>query len=80
MKLMSFTHAGHTTWGAAIDKGVIDLGRVTGQPTLAAFIASADYARRAERVVGRTADFVLADVVFLPVIPQADSLWRRLTV
>jgi hypothetical protein len=47
MKLLSFSLQQKQSWGAVVGGGVIDLGKALPQfPTLADFIASADFAKR----------------------------------
>jgi 2-keto-4-pentenoate hydratase/2-oxohepta-3-ene-1,7-dioic acid hydratase in catechol pathway len=74
MKLMSFAQAGRESWGVVVGEGVADLGRRTGHATLAAFIGSEAYARRDSIVAGLEADAALAEVQFLPVIPQPEKI------
>ena len=40
MKLLSFSHAGRESWGAAVDGNLIDLAPITEHATLAAFIGA----------------------------------------
>ena len=74
MKLLSFVKDGKETWGVVVGDGVADLGVVTGYPTLASFIASADFDRRTAIVAGARADVALADVDYLPVIPRPEKI------
>ncbi len=74
MKLMSYEHAGQSTWGVVVGDGVADLAGRTGHATLAAFIASPDFARRDALAKGLPADASLAEVKFLPVIPQPEKI------
>ena len=74
MKLMSYSIAGRDTWGAVVDGGVVELAGRTGHATLAAFIASSDFARRDALVAGLAADARLSDVKYLPVIPQPEKI------
>ncbi len=74
MKLMSYRHGGNEHWGAVVGDGVVALGSRTGHATLAAFIGSEDFARRDALVAGLAADARLADVIFLPVIPQPEKI------
>ncbi|KQP22087.1 fumarylacetoacetate hydrolase family protein [Pseudorhodoferax sp. Leaf267] len=74
MKLMSYEHAGQPTWGVVVGDGVASLAGRTGHATLAAFIASPDFARRNALVEGLAADARLAEVKFLPVIPQPEKI------
>jgi 2-keto-4-pentenoate hydratase/2-oxohepta-3-ene-1,7-dioic acid hydratase in catechol pathway len=78
MKLLSFTHKGRESWGAQIGEGagaaIIDLGKETAYPTLQAFIASPDYARREEVIKGKQATIPLGQIKYLPVIPKAEKI------
>jgi 2-keto-4-pentenoate hydratase/2-oxohepta-3-ene-1,7-dioic acid hydratase in catechol pathway len=74
MKLMSYSIAGRATWGVVLGEGVAELATRTGHATLADFIASPDFARRDSLVAGLKVDAQLADVVFLPVIPQPEKI------
>ena len=76
MKLLSFAHGGRESWGAVAGDGVIDLRNVLGgkYAGLQDFIASADFARREEIVVGRKADYALSAIRFLPVIPRPEKI------
>ena len=78
MKLLSFSHKGRESWGAQIGVGanasIIDLGKETKYPTLTAFIASPDYARREEIIKGKAATIPLAEIKYLPVIPKAEKI------
>ncbi len=75
MKLLSFIHQGHETWGAVVGDGVVDLGRVLPQyATLADYIAAGAYLKAADDVKGRSIDAKLADITFLPVIPRPEKI------
>ena len=78
MKLLSFTHKGRESWGAQIGDGanaaIIDLGKETTYPTLVAFIASPDYARREEVIKGKAATIPLSEIKYLPVIPKPEKI------
>ncbi|MEO5736144.1 MAG: fumarylacetoacetate hydrolase family protein [Variovorax sp.] len=74
MKLMSYQTAGRETWGVVVGDGVAELATRTGCATLAEFIGSPGYAQRDVLVAGLAAEFKLADVVFLPVIPRPEKI------
>jgi 2-keto-4-pentenoate hydratase/2-oxohepta-3-ene-1,7-dioic acid hydratase in catechol pathway len=76
MRLLSFSHGGRESWGAVVGEGVADLGKALGgrYAALQDFIASADFGRREEIVAGRKADWALADIRFLPVIPRPEKI------
>ena len=53
MKLLSFSLQQNESWGAVAGDEIVDLGKALPQfPTLADFIASADFARR-DQIVAR---------------------------
>ena len=76
MRLLSFSHRGKEGWGIAVGAFVADLSTAAGgaYPTLADFIASADFARRDEFVRAVRADIPLAEIRFLPVIPRPEKI------
>ncbi|ALS65176.1 MULTISPECIES: fumarylacetoacetate hydrolase family protein [Pandoraea] len=76
MKLVSFELAGKAGYGAVRENGIVDLGRRFGSdaPTLRALL-EIDGLAAARRVVEESAaDFALADVKLLPVIPNPDKI------
>lgn len=75
MKLLSFSDGGRESWGAVAGEAVIDLGNALPHyPTLADFIASADFARRDEIVSSASPGLKLSDIEFLPVIPRPEKI------
>jgi 2-keto-4-pentenoate hydratase/2-oxohepta-3-ene-1,7-dioic acid hydratase in catechol pathway len=74
MKLISYRYNGTDTWGAVADDKVLDLATASGHATLAEFIASPKYQDR--DTLAATADTgpLLAEVEFLPVIPQPEKI------
>ena len=75
MKLLSFIHAGHETWGAVVGDGVVDLGKKFPQyATLADYLASGAYLHAAQDVQGLSVVARLADVTYLPVIPRPEKI------
>ena len=75
MKLLSFSLHKKESWGAVIGDGVVDLGKAIPQyPTLADFIACADFARRDQIVAAHKPDLKLAEVTYLPVIPRPEKI------
>ena len=74
MRLLSFLRDGTETWGAVVDDGVVDLGKVTQYASLAEFIGSADYASRDELVAGKKADLPLEGLHYLPVITKPEKI------
>ena len=74
MKLLSYLHEGREAWGVVIGDSVADLARRSAYPTLAAFIGSADFARREALCAGLRAEVPLAGLTCLPVIPQPEKI------
>jgi 2-keto-4-pentenoate hydratase/2-oxohepta-3-ene-1,7-dioic acid hydratase in catechol pathway len=75
MKLLSYRHAGREAFGAVVDDGVVDLSRWReGVNSLREYIACGCYLDAAEHVKGRPIDAKLADIEFLPVIPQPEKI------
>jgi 2-keto-4-pentenoate hydratase/2-oxohepta-3-ene-1,7-dioic acid hydratase in catechol pathway len=77
MKLVSFERQGRAGFGAVVDAGVIDLGAAfAGRfADLKALLAGDALADAAKLVAQRPADFALADVTLLPVIPEPGKIW-----
>lgn len=74
MKFLSFLRDGAETWGVVVGDGVADLGKATKYASLAEFIGSDDYARRAEIVAGKAADVSLDGLSYLPVITRPEKI------
>src|SRR4051812_38438621 len=74
MKLVSYSHDGREDFGAVVGDQVVPLAARTGHADLAAFIGSADYARRDEIVKAAKPELALAAVELLPVIPRAEKI------
>ena len=76
MRLLSFTHAGHESFGAVSGDGVIDLGvrNVASARTLAELLAAGalEEARRVSE--GAPADIGLDQIEFLPPIPRPSKI------
>src|SRR5712691_981786 len=72
MKLISFTAAGRSSYGAVVGDGVVDLGRRLGDrfPTLRTAIAGG----AAAEVKGATPDMALSQVSLLPPITDPDKI------
>ena len=62
MKLISFTASGHSSYGAVVGGGIVDLGRRLGDryPTLRAAIASGALAGAAAEVDSAATDMALS--------------------
>lgn len=75
MRLLSFAATGRESWGAVVGDAVADLGKILpGCPTLADFLASADYARREEIIASVKPEPRLSEVQFLPVILRPEKI------
>lgn len=74
MKLLSYLDGSHEEWGVVVGEGVAPLSAHTGCATLADFIGSEAYARRAEIVEGLKAERPLAGLHHLPVIPRPEKI------
>ena len=74
MKLLSYLVGGREEWGVVVGDGVAPLSARTGCATLAEFLGSPAFARRAELVEGLQAERPLAGLHFLPVIPRPEKI------
>jgi 2-keto-4-pentenoate hydratase/2-oxohepta-3-ene-1,7-dioic acid hydratase in catechol pathway len=76
MKLLSFIFEGRTTWGAVVGQDdVVDLGKAMPQyANLAQYIGSGAYLEASKHVAGKTPDAKLAQITFLPVIPEPEKI------
>ena len=75
MKLLTYRHAGREALGAVVGDGVVDLSRWReGVTSLRDYIACGAYLEAAQHVMGRAADAKLAEIEYLPVIPQPEKI------
>jgi 2-keto-4-pentenoate hydratase/2-oxohepta-3-ene-1,7-dioic acid hydratase in catechol pathway len=75
MKLLSFEHAGRTSWGAVVGDEVADIGRALPQyPTLQAYIAAGRTRRAAEDAAATSTRLPLAAVRYLTPILQPEKI------
>jgi 2-keto-4-pentenoate hydratase/2-oxohepta-3-ene-1,7-dioic acid hydratase in catechol pathway len=74
MKLLSYLDGAREEWGVVVGDGVAPLSARTGCATLAEFLGSPAFARRAELVEGVRAERPLAGLHFLPVIPRPEKI------
>jgi 2-keto-4-pentenoate hydratase/2-oxohepta-3-ene-1,7-dioic acid hydratase in catechol pathway len=70
MKLLSFVAGGKDYFGAVSGDGVVTLNDKIGQPNLRAALAAGAMEAMRKAAQGATPDHKLADIKFLPVIPQ----------
>ena len=77
MKLVSFERQGRAGFGAVTADGIVDLGTAFAgrHADLKALLAADAVGEAARLAAGRQADFALADVTLLPVIPQPGKIW-----
>lgn len=77
MKLVSFEHAGKPGFGVVVGDGVVDLGRaLNGRfADLKDLLGGDGLAAARAAAQGRAADFKLADLTLLPVIPNPGKIW-----
>jgi 2-keto-4-pentenoate hydratase/2-oxohepta-3-ene-1,7-dioic acid hydratase in catechol pathway len=76
MKLASYLARAIAGYGVVTDKGVVDLTRRIGSkyPDLRALLAGDGLAEARHAVAGAAADFQIADLTLLPVIPNPDKI------
>ena len=75
MKLSSFTRNGTHGYGVVNANGIIDLTTaIDGVSDLKGLLESDRLAQAADSAVGRSADFALEDIEFLPLIPNASKV------
>ena len=76
MKLATFKTPQGSSYGAVTDAGIVDLGKRLGNkyPDLKSLIAK-DAFGDAKKLLGEKADYKLADISWLPVIPNPDKIF-----
>ena len=75
MKLTSFTRNGTHGYGVVVADGIIDLTTtIDGVSDLKDLLESDRLAQAADSTAGRSADFPLEDVEFLPLVPNASKV------
>jgi 2-keto-4-pentenoate hydratase/2-oxohepta-3-ene-1,7-dioic acid hydratase in catechol pathway len=74
MKLASYRIDGVAGFGAVVGDGIVDLGRRLGHADLRGLLSADALAEVAMAIRGASPDVALADVEFLPVIPQPDKI------
>jgi len=74
VKLISYLHNGHESWGAVIDDQVIDLSKTTGLHTLAEFLGSPLFEQRDSLVSKGHRAGPFSSVELLPVIPKPEKI------
>jgi 2-keto-4-pentenoate hydratase/2-oxohepta-3-ene-1,7-dioic acid hydratase in catechol pathway len=74
MKLLSFTAGGRELFGAVSGDGVVTLNDKVGQPNLRAALAAGAMAAMHKAAREAKPDYKLADVKFLPVIPNPNKI------
>ena len=74
MRLLSFSADGKDLFGAVSGDGVVTLNAKVGRPSLAAALAADGVEALRRAAHGATPDRKLADIKFLPVIPQPNKI------
>jgi 2-keto-4-pentenoate hydratase/2-oxohepta-3-ene-1,7-dioic acid hydratase in catechol pathway len=74
MRLLSFSADGKDSFGAVSGDGVVTLNAKVGRPILAAALAADGVEALRRAAHGATPDRKLADIKFLPVIPQPNKI------
>jgi 2-keto-4-pentenoate hydratase/2-oxohepta-3-ene-1,7-dioic acid hydratase in catechol pathway len=76
MKLVSFSAAGRSSYGAVVGDGIVDLGRRLGSrhPTLRSALAGDALAGVAPEIADASPDVALSQVELLPPIPDPDKI------
>ena len=74
MKLLSFVADGKELFGAVSGDGVVTLNDRVGQPSLRAALAAGAMDAMRKAAKGAKPDRKLADMKFLPVIPQPEKI------
>jgi len=75
MKFLSFEHSGAASFGALTDAGIVDLGkRHTEIIDLRDAIRQDQIAQLAEEAATLTADLTVADITYLPTIPNPEKI------
>ena len=77
MRLASFTAGGGATFGVVVQGGVVDARRWLGGrfETLRAVLEAPDGLAALRPLADRPADYALADITWLPVIPHPGAIW-----
>jgi 2-keto-4-pentenoate hydratase/2-oxohepta-3-ene-1,7-dioic acid hydratase in catechol pathway len=74
MKLLSYLDGDREEWGVVVGDGVAPLSARTGFATLAEFLGSQSFDRRAQLVEGLSPERPLQGLHFLPVIPRPEKI------
>jgi 2-keto-4-pentenoate hydratase/2-oxohepta-3-ene-1,7-dioic acid hydratase in catechol pathway len=74
MKLLSYLDGDREEWGVVVGDGVAPLSARTGLATLAEFLGSEAFGRRAQLVEGLSPERPLQGLHFLPVIPRPEKI------
>ncbi len=70
MQFVSYVNKGRATYGLVVGEGVVDLGARGPHASLKAAIASGKLMEIGAAAAGETPDALLADITFLPTIPD----------
>ena len=76
MRFLSFRRAGTSSYGAIVGDGIVDLGVRLGAraPTLKTLLERDEFSTAADLASAGTADVALADVEYLPTIPDPGKI------
>ncbi len=75
MKLTSFSRNNVAGYGAVTDEGIIDLTlAIEGASDLKSLLEADGLAKAADYALGRSADYALEEIEFLPLIPNAPKV------
>ena len=75
MKFISFAMDDRQSWGVLDGDAVYDLGRKTGIPTLAHYLAEADLHQAGALIDGSVPDARRGEVTLLPVVPTPEKIF-----
>lgn len=76
MKLISFEKDGKASFGLCVDSGIIDAGKVfNGKYDSIRDVLEHDDLAALAALEGNQADYALADITYLPVIPKAQKIY-----
>lgn len=74
MKLVTYRSGGRVSYGAVVDGGIVDLAKRLPQQSLKALLAAGAVGEAKRAVQGQAPDVKLADIVYLPPVPDPDKI------
>lgn len=77
MKLLTFSVAGRSSFGALVDDGIVDLGSRDSTPSesVVSLLRSGTLPALARELANASPDFSLREIAFLPPIPKPESIF-----